>query len=141
MTKKNKFFLGLVLTFLAVNVAYAATRPIVSNQRSQRQIFFRATDSSGQSNSAISVGDAELNIADAATGSYTVTILKPFYRAPIVMCSDAATDSSRTSCDVGTTTTSTFTLRCYDVASPSTLVDFSVMNCLINGWDASEGAL
>lgn len=141
MKKKNRIFLGLVLTCLAVNVAYAATRPIVSNQRSQRQIFFRATDSSGQNNSAISVGDAELNIADAATGSYTVTILKPFYRAPIVMCSDAATDSTRTTCDVGTTNTDNFALRCYSVAAPTTLVDFSVMNCLINGWDSAEGAL
>ncbi len=139
--KIKNIVLASLLTLLIANVVYAATRPVVSNQRSSRQIFFRATDSSGQNNSAIAIGDAELNIADAATGSYTVTILKPFYRAPIVMCSDAATDSTRTSCDVGTTTTSQFALRCYSVAAPTTLVDFSVMNCLINGWDSSEGAL
>ena len=67
--KIKNIVLASLLTLLIANVVYAATRPVVSNQRSSRQIFFRATDSSGQNNSAIAIGDAELNIADAATGS------------------------------------------------------------------------
>lgn len=127
---------------LLIRSAHAESRSVQANQRGPRMIAWQMLDDDGTNNASISIGDGEVNITDLATGSYYVAFnWRPFYRAPIVSCGDASTDSTRHTCDVGTTTKSGAYFHCYSVAAPTTLANFDIMNCRADGWDAGEGAL
>lgn len=126
----------------SVTPAYASERPVQANQRKPRQIAFRMLDDNGTNNASISIGTGELNVTDAATGTYIFTITKPFQRTPIIVCSDASSATAPNAQCVGASQTSSgFRLYCADGDSLGTLINPVATDCIINGWDAAAGAL
>ena len=141
MDKKSYLLAGLLVLLLA-NVVYAATRPVVANQRSTRQIGISFTDTAGPTNAALTIGVGEVNLTDSATGVYVFSIVKPFIREPIIMCVDATSATTPDAqCNTASVTTSGFRLYCADGDSLSTLVNPGKVDCLVTGWDSSAGAL
>jgi hypothetical protein len=120
-------------------IAEAARSSVVANQRSPRQIAWRMLDDDGTNNASISIGSHEVSISDTATGQYLITFsAEPFFRAPVILCQDASTDTIRHQCDIGTTNPNNFAIRCFSVADPTTASNFDIFNCIANGWDAAE---
>lgn len=127
---------------LLIRSAHAESRSVQANQRGPRVIAWQMLDDDGTNNASISIGDGEVNIADTATGTYKVTFnWRPFYRAPIVQCSDASTDSKLNLCATGSVDKNGVNILCYTAAASTTLSNFDIMNCRAEGWDAGEGAL
>lgn len=161
--KIKKVFIALMVLFVAVCAAIdlfqtesmllsqrhfvikdaeAAERPKVANQRMPREIVWRMLDDDGTNNASIAIGDGEVSITDSATGTYYVAFDRhPFYRAPVVSCTDASTDSSLHLCATGSVDKNGVNILCYTAAASTTLSNFDIMNCRADGWDAREGAL
>lgn len=139
---KRKYLIAGIFVLLLANVIYAATRPVVVNQRAARDIDMQFTDTAGPSNAVLTIGIGEVNLTDSATGTYIVSIVKPFFREPMVMCADATSATApNAQCTTGTVTTSGFRIYCADGDSLGTLINPGRINCFIHGWDASAGAL
>ena len=126
----------------SVTPAFATERPVVANQRKSRLISFQMTDTAGPGNAVITIGSGEVNVTDSATGTYVFSIVKPFFRTPVILCGDASSATApNAQCTTASQTNSGFRLYCADGDSLGTLINPSAVNCIVNGWDAGSGAL
>jgi hypothetical protein len=105
-------------------------REIKGTQRLPRQLF-AIVDGTGTA--AIREGATDFSLADDGTGSYTLTITKPFARKPVVVITCATTDCYAETVDA-TNSASVIKILTKNNADAATDAVFHVM---VQGWDTA----